>query len=351
VLIVPNIMLVEQMRREFIEYGWTACDDYLTIMYMNHVPDIQKPVLVSTYQSLVKQDDSFISRYNAAIVDEAHQAPANSIKTILGKLTYADYRLGMTGTFPDHTDPEELSKIYEIYGWLGPLVAQKSASELMDEGWLSRLKIANIIIKYPEIMCLKNANRAYEEEIITTTQNEIRNRVFGYILNHIPETENTIILCYLREHLEFIHDYLVQNFSSKFKIRKIHGDIAAEKRIKIQVEAETTGGIVIAATYGTMSIGVNIKRLHNIIMGSSHKGKIKIIQTIGRGLRLHETKDWLTMFDIVDDLRWEKRNRQRKKNGKIGLNHLWKHFEQRLKHYEYQKYPYTTKVIKLEDLQ
>lgn len=344
VLVVPNIMLVEQMRSDFRDYGWKDCDDYLTIMYMGHEPDIGRPVLVSTYQSLVKRDESFIMRFNAVIVDEAHGAPANSIQTILDRLVYADHRLGMTGTLPDHTNPEELGKVYEIFGCIGPLVASKKAKELMDEGFLSNIKIANLVIKYPEAMCIKNRSRSFDEEMATIIETPERNGVFKYILNHIPADENTIILVYQIAHLDSIFDYCQKHFGDKFKIRKISGSVNAEERMIIKDIAENESGVVVVATFGTMSIGVNIKRIHNVVLGSSFKSKVRILQTIGRGLRLHETKDWLTVFDIVDDMRWKKRT------GRIGENHVWKHFEERLKHYQMQEYPFTNKIIRLEDL-
>lgn len=344
VLVVPNIMLVEQMRQDFKDYGWADCDRFLTIMYMDHEPDIRCPVLISTYQSLVKRDDSFISRYNAVVVDEVHQAPANSIQAILGKLIYTEYRMGMTGTLPDHSDPEQVAKVYEIYGSIGPLVARKPASELMEEGYLSKLKIANLIIKYPEKACLRNRNRPYDEEMATIIESHDRMWIFNYILNRIPEDENTIILCYQIKHLDAIFEHIQKHFGNKFKIRKIHGAVASDERIEIKGIAENEAGVVIVATYGTMSVGVNIKRLHNVILGSSRKSKISILQTIGRGLRLHETKDWLCLFDIVDDMRWKKRT------GKIGENHCWEQFMCRLGHYKNQKFEYTNKIIKLEDL-
>ena len=168
--------------------------------------------------------------------------------------------------------------------------------------------------------------------------------IFNYIFNYIPETENTIILCELIEHLDIIYDHVMRALGDKFKVRKISGEVDADDRIDIKNMAEDEAGVIIVATYGTMSIGVNIKRIHNVILASSYKSKIRVLQTIGRGLRLHETKEWLSVFDIADDLRWVKRT------GRIGLNHVWNHFVERLKHYRNQKYEYKTKILKLEEL-
>lgn len=141
-----------------------------------------------------------------------------------------------------------------------------------------------------------------------------------------------------------IYDYCQAQFGKKFKIRKISGSVDADERIQIKQEAEDESGVVIVATYGTMSVGVNIKRIHNIVLGSSYKSKERVLQTIGRGLRMHESKDWLTVFDIVDDLRWKKRT------GNIGLNNVWQHYEERLKHYNMQGFEVTNHIINLEDL-
>ncbi len=344
VLVVPNIMLVEQMRSDFKDYGWVDCDNWLTIMYQNHVPDIEKPVLISTYQSLILKDDSFIMRYNAAIIDEVHQAPADSIKTIRTKLVYADYCMGMTGTLPDHENKDEQYKLYDIFGYVGPMVAQKMAHELMEEGYLSKVKIAAMIIKYPEDMCLLNRGRPYPEERRTIIETHQRNKIFNYIFANIPPEENTLILCELLEHLDLIYEHVNTAFGHQFQIRKISGAVKAKDRLETKELAEAESGVVIVATYGTMSVGVNIKKLHNVVLASSYKSKIRILQTIGRGLRLHETKEWLTVFDIADDLRWKKRT------GRIGLNHTWKQFVERLQHYRNQKYEYITKIIKLEEL-
>jgi type I site-specific restriction endonuclease len=107
-------------------------------------------------------------------------------------------------------------------------------------------------------------------------------------------------------------------------------------------------GVILISSYGTMSTGVNIKRIHHIIFGSSYKSKIKVLQSIGRGLRTHESKKQLILWDIVDDLTWK----IKKRNGfiDIGMNHVYKHFKERLKYYEQNNFKCFNRKIELEKL-
>jgi len=93
-----------------------------------------------------------------------------------------------------------------------------------------------------------------------------------------------------------------------------------------------------------MSTGINIKRLHHVVFGSSYKSKIKVLQSIGRGLRTHETKKQLILWDLVDDMTWVNRLKN------ISKNHVYKHFEERLRFYKQQGFEFISKKISLGDL-
>jgi superfamily II DNA or RNA helicase len=341
-IIVPNIMLVEQLKKEFKEYGWSNVEDYLSIMYTGNEPDLEKPVLVSTFQSLVKKSDSFISRYTAVMVDECHMAKAKSIKDILDKMIYADYRIGLTGSLPDADDKEEHLNLITIKGCLGDTIAQKPASELIDEGVLSDITIINMILKYPEASCNMAQEMSFDEEKEFINDNEMRYKAFDFVLDNTPKEENTLILCTELEYLDSIYKYVEKKYKDKFKVLKISGKIKIKERLKSQQTAEDESGVIIVATYGTLSTGVNIKRLHNLILASSYKSLIKVIQTLGRGLRKHFTKSMLLAYDLVDDLRT-------KDGDKIRNNYVFDHFIKRLSIYKRHKYNFVNKVIKLEE--
>jgi superfamily II DNA or RNA helicase len=367
VIIVPTIQLVEQLRLEFIDpingYGWSKCDDFVTRMHTKVTPDITKPVLISTYQSLANKDDSFVMRYNTVIIDEVHTAKAKTIKDFAIKSRFADVRLGVTGTLPsieevkrveDRKEESKFKKkdseiiqtfLYTIFAYVGPKIAEIHSKELMDRGVLSKIAIANIILKYPDEVVKRLKSADYNTEIREINQYPNRNRVFDLIFKKTPSSENTIILCYLREHLASVHDYVKAMWGDKFKIDLIHGDVNVEDRLKICAAAELEGGHIIVATYGTLSVGINIKRIHNVIFGSSYKAKIKVLQSIGRGLRLHETKLKLILYDIVDDLRWIKRGYTIGQPNCYGFNYVYEQFEYRLEYYKSQGYEINNYIL------
>ena len=107
-------------------------------------------------------------------------------------------------------------------------------------------------------------------------------------------------------HLASIESYLKELFPDR-KIVTISGSVTADVRETIRKGIDSEDGTIIVATYGTMSTGVNIKKIHNIMFMSSYKSKIKILQAIGRGLRTHEDKERVKIWDMIDDGRWKKK--------------------------------------------
>jgi superfamily II DNA or RNA helicase len=367
-IVVPNVQLVEQILTEFKDtvngYGWDKYDDYVTIMYQDHMPDLDKPVLISTYQSLIKKDESFIARYNTLIIDECHGAKSKTIKDICIAAKFADIKIGMTGTLPSVEEIKKVDQInkkkwgsdadivqstlYTIFGYIGPKIYTIKSAELIEKGILSDLTVAIIFLKYPKEIIEKNRlNKDFELEnkLIETYPN--RNIALDKIFNIIPKEENSLILCQKIEHLNSVYEYIKALWSSKFNIEIIHGGIHVKKRLEICNNAERNGNTIIVATYGTMSVGVNIKRLHNIILWSQYKSKIKILQTLGRGLRKHETKDKMVLYDIVDDLRWIKRGYVEGENDCWGKNYMFKQYEYRKEYYSSQGFEVKSHTINI----
>lgn len=334
-IIVPNVSLVRQMKNEFVEYGWSACDDFVTLMGDGLVPDESKPVLISTFQSLINQPDSMIASYGAVIVDEVHRAKSKSIKTILEKMPNADYRMGVTGTLPDEEGEDDCDgdmklDYFTIVGYIGICLAEKSTSELMDEGFLTRVNIINLVLKYPEDICKKNAYRPYVEEVLTIMEYGDRNKIFDIVFNQAPDGHNSLILVNKLGHVDLIKNYLDSFIDKKYSIHVITGKVKGKKRDSIISTLESSGNNILVATYGTMSTGVNVRRLHNVFLASNAKKKYRVLQALGRGVRKHEDKEVMVLFDIVDDLRHVT------KGGNIKLNYSYKQYLARRELYDKQ---------------
>jgi superfamily II DNA or RNA helicase len=173
---------------------------------------------------------------------------------------------------------------------------------------------------------------------------EPRNRVLDFILDNTPKTENTMILVSrIEKHLKPITDYLTTKYPDR-KLKVIYGATDALDREKIRADLENETGTILLATYQTVGAGFNVKNLHQIIFFSSYKAKIKVLQAIGRGLRVHKSKQQLIVWDVIDDLSYVTRNKT------VHLNHLAKHFIERRKYYKRSGFKYQNKIIQLESI-
>jgi superfamily II DNA or RNA helicase len=333
-LIVPNTSLVEQMFSDFIDYGWLDINKHVTKLYAGRKPDFSKPILITTWQSIYKQPESFFKDFDAVLIDECQSAKSMSISSVMKKCKKADYRLGFTGTLPTEKADE-----MNIKSSLGPVIFELKSKELIDKGVLSMIYIANILLRYPEEVVAVQKGRSYPEEVRFIETYTNRNKAFDFVFSHIKDKQNTLILCNHLEHLSQMETYLKTNLDKKYIIYIISGEIKTQEREDIRRLMEKGENLILLASYGTMSAGVNIKRIHNVIFASSSKSKIRVLQSIGRGLRKHESKDCVVLWDLIDDLTYEKRT------GSLSKNYMYQHWEERIKFYDDQGFKHHTKTI------
>lgn len=335
-LIVPNTSLVEQMFSDFIDYGWVDINNHVTKLYSGRKPDYNKPILITTWQSIYKQPESFFENFDAVVIDEAQNAKSLSISSVMKKCKKADYRLGFTGTLPTERADE-----MNIRSSLGPVIFELKSKELIDRGVLSMIYIANILLKYPIDVIAKQRGRSYPEEVRFIETYDSRNKAFDFIFSHIKDKQNTLILCNHLDHLSQIETYLKMYLDKKYIIYIISGEIKTQEREDIRRLMEKGENVILLASYGTMSAGVNIKRIHNVVFASSSKSKIRVLQSIGRGLRKHDSKEYVVLWDLIDDMTYEKRT------GTIAKNYMYQHWEERIKFYDDQGFTYHNKELKL----
>jgi superfamily II DNA or RNA helicase len=345
-LVVPSISLVSQMFSDFREYGWWDNYDDVSLLYgTSKSYDPKKKVLISTWQSIHKKTSKFFEQFDAVLVDETHNAKSASIQTVLKKCVNAEYKLGMTGTLP--TEPIDR---FNIFGYLGPVIYKLKSHELISRGFLSDMRVINTYLRYPHKDIVDNKKRTYAEEIKFITKNEDRNKILKYIISskHVKEVENILILAQRLSHIDDMEKYLKKEYPNR-TILKISGMTHADERERIRQYVECNDGIILVATYGTLSTGVNIPKLHHVIFASFYKSKIKVLQSVGRGLRLHKSKKIMYVWDIIDDMRWKKKKRKNSKE-EYGYNYAFKHFLERRSFYLDQRFKCLDKRIKLEDL-
>lgn len=335
-LVVPTTSLVEQMYTDFQDYSshnGFSVDDNVHRIYEGHEKESDKSLFISTWQSLYTQPAEYFYQFDYIIGDEAHLCAAGSLEFVLSSCKNSIYRLGITGTLDD-------SKVHQlvIEGLFGSLRTVATTKEMMDKGELSQLAINCLVLKHSDSNCEALYQSSYEEEIKYLIGSEQRNK---FIKNLAISMKNNTMVLYTRveTHGQILYD-MIRN-SENIKNRKvyfIHGGVDTEDREMIRKIVETEKNAIIVASFGTFSTGINIKNLHNIIFASPYKSIIKVLQSIGRSLRLFLGKDVSTLYDIADDLRY-----------KDHPNHTLRHFSRRLNIYSMEKFTFKTYNIKIKE--
>jgi superfamily II DNA or RNA helicase len=339
-IIVPNISLVEQAYNDFIDYGFDGIESEVEKLYAKYSDDFKndKPIVISTYQSLANKNISFFKNINAVIIDEVHgvKKDSKSLQKILKCCTNASYRFGFSGTLPD-----EVADINTLIGYLGPVLYTIKSGELIEKGILSKIKIVNILLKYPLESIKECRGRNFNFETNYIMAYEKRNSILKYIIENTDSNKNILILVSrIDKHLKPVVDYLNLNFPNREK-DVIFGGVDAIDRENIRSKMENKNGCILISTYQTVGTGWNLKNLHVVVFFSSYKSKIKVLQAVGRGLRQHISKDCLMLYDIIDDLSYTT------KTNTVYRNYLYQHWLQRIEHYKSQGFEYTNKVIDL----
>lgn len=300
-IVCPTTNLIHQMVEDFKDYstknGWNV--DKHTAKIMAGLPkDPSADIVVSTWQSIYKQSPAVFARYYALIGDEVHQHKAACIGQIATKCTNAKYKIGMTGTL----DGEETNQM-NLEGLFGNIVSVTTTKELQDRGIVARLNIKCLNLQYPENIRKAMARKEYQEEISFLCASPIRN---GFIVNLVSrQTKNTLVLFnFVDKHGKILFNMLKEAMPER-DIFFVSGKIESEERNTIRKIMEKKDNAVVVASYGTFSTGVNIRNLHNVVMASPTKSRIRNLQSIGRGLRITTGKEECNLFDISDDLSYK----------------------------------------------
>lgn len=335
-VIVPTVSLVEQMVGDFKDYsshnGWNA-DAYCQKIYQGKDRNITKPVVVSTWQSLYEMDRKYFSKFDFIIGDEAHLFAAKSLTDIMTKLPNAYYRIGTTGTLNG-----TLTHKLTLEGYFGAVYKTISTKELMDRKEVAELEIKSIVLRYPEETCKQVKLLDFQKELEFLVTNEPRNKFITNLALSLKG--NTLVLFqYVDKHGKVLFEKLQDKLKeTDRKVFFIHGGVEADERELMRAIVEKEDNAIIVASYGTMSTGVNIRRLHNVIFASPSKSRIRNLQSIGRGLRLGEGKSDAALYDIADDLRH-----------KDYVNYTLRHYAERIKIYHEEKFKVNTYRVELKN--
>jgi superfamily II DNA or RNA helicase len=329
-LIVPTTSLVEQMYTDFESYGYDS-EKYCHRQYSGKEKHTNKLLTITTWQSIYKNNADYFEQFDFVMGDEAHQFKAKSLTTILSGCTNAKYRIGTTGTL-DGTQTHRLV----LEGLFGPVYKATTTSELIDKGQLASFKIKCLILKHNEVVCKQARDWDYNTEIDYIVQNPARNEFIRNLA--LSLNGNTLILFqFVEKHGKDLYSIIKDSVKNRH-VFFVFGGTDVEVRESVRAITEKEKDAIIVASYGTFSTGVNIRNLHNIIFASPSKSRIRNLQSIGRGLRKGDNKEEAVLFDIADDFRI----------GKF-VNYTLKHFIERVKIYDDEKFNYKFYNIELKN--
>ena len=316
-VVVPNKSLVTQTEEDYINCGLDVG------VYFGDRKELGKTHTICTWQSLnildKKHKDGsavlslaeFLEGVSTIIIDEVHQAKAEVLKNLLTRnLRNAPIRWGLTGTVP-----KEKFEFESIHASLGPVIGQVSAKELQDKGVLSQCHV-NIVQLIDTV-----AHRGYQEELKYLVTNQDRINYLGKLLNTVKESGNTLILVDRISAGEMLQELIPGSVFVK-------GDVKLKDRKDAYDEINEGTNHVVIATYGVAAVGINIPRIFNLVLIEPGKSFVRVIQSIGRGVRKAKDKDFVQIWDLTSTCKFAKR-----------------HLTQRKKFYKEAEYPFTIEKV------
>jgi len=319
-VVVPNKSLVQQTEQDYRNCG-LDCG-----VYFGDRKDLSKTHTICTWQSLnildKKSKDGtavltlaeFLDGVSTIIIDEVHQAKAEVLKNLLTRnLRNAPIRWGLTGTVP-----KERFEFEALHASIGPVIGQITAKELQDKGVLSNCHV-NIMQIIDTV-----AHRDYQSELKYLVTNETRVNYIAKVLNKIKESGNTLILIDRISAGELLHERIENSIFIK-------GDVKLKDRKIAYDGIQDATNSVIIATYGVAAVGINIPRIFNLVLIEPGKSFVRVIQSIGRGVRKAKDKDFVQIWDITSTCKFAKR-----------------HLTERKKFYKDAQYPFTLEKVDIQ---
>ena len=325
-IVVPTTSLVEQMYKDFQDYGWDS-EEHCHRVYAGTDPRSDKDVIITTWQSVYKLPKVYFEKFGAVIGDEAHLFKAKSLTSIMNKLYDCKYRVGFTGTL----DGMQTNRLV-LEGVFGSVDKVTRTEKLIKQGHLSEFEIKVLILKHEA-----QEFDTYQQEMDYLVEHENRNK---FIRNLVCDLSgNTLVLFnYVERHGMPLFDMINNRVGEDRLVFLVHGGVETDDREKARQIVETTKDSIIVASYGTFSTGINIRNLHNIVFASPSKSRIRNLQSIGRVLRRGVNKEKAVLYDIADDTsRGSKRN--------YTLNHL----VERVKIYNEENFNYEFIDVRIRD--
>ena len=310
-IIVPTTSLVEQMFKDFLDYGGTnphgtrghiiTEKDIHRIYSGKEKNNYDARITITTWQSVYKLPESWFEKFGVVVGDEAHLFKAKSLTTVMGKLKNAWMRVGTTGTL----DGTKVHKLV-LEGCFGPVYNVTSTKKLIESKTLSDVSIDVLHMQYSDAEKKAFGKKTYQEEISYIVQHEQRNKFIRNLA--LAQKGNTLVLFNLVEtHGKPLFNSIKDKAGNDRKVFYVSGEIKTEEREAIREATEKENNAIIVASIGTFSTGINIRNLHNLIFSSPTKSQVRVLQSLGRSLRKADNGQPAKVYDLCDDFSWKTR--------------------------------------------
>jgi superfamily II DNA or RNA helicase len=302
-IIVPDLGLVNQTYKDFEDYDvkfkftrWTG----------KLKPDLTANCIIANRGILQSQflDNDWIKDVDCLVIDECHTIKkSNKISKMVNNIKTLN-KFGLTGTLPDNKQDE-----WNIKGKIGKVIYDKDSYELRLENYLTTVNVSIIDLKYNDKPLHIPGTNNFKAELDFIYENEFRNNLIKGLCSKF--TNNSLILVNHLKHGEKLLSVLSENQDKQ--VYFVKGEVEVEERDRIKKIMENNDNIICIAMSSIFSTGINIKNIHMIMFASGGKSFIRTIQSIGRGLRLHDSKDKLTIIDLADNLKYGSRHSTKRK--------------------------------------
>ena len=349
--VVPHIDLVNQTEEEFYSYeddcGFKPTWKSECIFGGSKKEKENINIVFGTYQSLVKKDLDYFSKFDIVCVDESHHTRCQSIKTIIVKTYNTKYKFGMTGTLPKESSCDS----FTVQSYLGPKVYELRSDDLIAAGNATPVNVVGIELDYLEeelkkkLYNLRNVSADEKDgaKLLNLEKDILRanRKRFNYICETVAKsTKNSLVLFadIKNEYGRSIYDWLREN--TEKTVYYIDGATKNDNRDYYKKQMEEQENTIIVASVGVFSEGINLINLHNIFIVESQKSEYQIRQILGRGMRLKEDKEQLTVVDFRDNFIYGAHKFQR-------INYLMRHSIERERIYKDRGFPFKSFKVKL----
>lgn len=297
--------------------------------------EIEKPKVV--YNIHVKQNHNYFA--NGVLAKNCHLSTGASISKLVKMMSHIPFKYGLSGSLRDGK-----SNLLTYVGMFGEIFKPVSTKQLMEEGQVTDLAIKCLFLRYKEEDTLKCKGLDYQAEIAYITGHKRRNTWICKLAKKLADKdENVFVMFRHTKHGKAMYEALKTIHSN---VHYVSGEVKTTERDTLKKMAESEKGMIVVASYGVFSTGISIKNLHHVIFAHPVKSKVTVLQSIGRVLRKHDSKDIATLWDIVDHLAVATKSPKAKKKFST-VNYALKHGLERVKRYAEEKFNYTNKTIEI----